>query len=314
MSHNRKILPFALSISAWCAYISITAVAADPYQKDQIPEKAYRQMLRARDERLRNDTDESVRKLERIVKDYPNYFLAHYNLGLSYQALNKLDDAMRELVEASKLNESLALHEPTIDNALGSLYLTMGRYPEALAELKSAASPANVRKLDPDSKRKIFNNVGLAYSHLSESCEADIFYELGRRAAQTATEAGESKNLTGTWIVQQWQPLNGKQFLDFDFPSSTGALRIGDRNPEGTYDGDFTICIHVRNVGTRVVRERMTVKGDGSVVILIGRVFEDAGLKWADDQISATESGYTLLGSGLDTRGTRTTLRFEKIL
>ena len=56
-----------------------------------------RRIAAARDYRLSNNLAAAVSELTQILRDHPDNFLAHYQLGLSYEAIGDIDRAVRHL-------------------------------------------------------------------------------------------------------------------------------------------------------------------------------------------------------------------------
>jgi Flp pilus assembly protein TadD len=117
---------------------SQSPLAADPYQPKDIPEPQYTAVLEARSARLAGNPGVAVQQLERVVSERPNYFLARYNLGLSYDAMGRAGDAVAQLSQAKQLDEQYHLGDVTIYNALGTVYIGANRFDDALRELQTA--------------------------------------------------------------------------------------------------------------------------------------------------------------------------------
>jgi Tfp pilus assembly protein PilF len=280
-------------------YCSFAGAATDPYQPKDISETTYAQVVKAREARIGGNPGIAVTQLEAIVKTNPNYFLAHYNLGLAYNDLKRVDDAILELQQAKQLNEKLGLGEPTVDNSLGSLYLSTRRYQDALVELQLASSPRNAQKLDPKARQVVFNNLGLAFSGLKRTCEAAVAYDLATNASTSpsATATATASELTGSWIVEEWIQHNTAPTLNADTNKVSGSLIIGRPQSDASYRGSLSLCVKERErIASYSVHESMTIQNSGGTIRMDGRVAAGA-LVWDNDQINVTRSGDSITGT-----------------
>lgn len=107
--------------------------------------------------------EQAIRCFERVLKLQPNNIKAKDNLGLSYEGLGKIDEAIaayREALEwqqADKSGESFA--GPNLD--LGSLLLDQNKAQEALPYLVRAAQIA-------PRESRVHEKLGKAYSELND--------------------------------------------------------------------------------------------------------------------------------------------------
>jgi protein O-GlcNAc transferase len=81
-----------------------------------------------------NEVDEAIQVLKSGLKNNPQSFQLHYNLGLALKLKDDNAGAIPELETAAKLNP--AAHEPHY--TLGILYMQDGRYEQAASELSLA--------------------------------------------------------------------------------------------------------------------------------------------------------------------------------
>jgi tetratricopeptide (TPR) repeat protein len=86
--------------------------------------------------------ESAVAGYKKIIEKNKDDDVAHFYLGLSYNKLNKDEDAARELREAVRLKPDNAEYQ----TELGSIYIKLAKYPEAVAALKKALEldPSNV--------------------------------------------------------------------------------------------------------------------------------------------------------------------------
>ena len=84
--------------------------AADPdivdvsQMKEALPKKAVQDYEKALEEKKKGQTDKAAKLLEEAVQLAPNFYHAHNNLGLLYQAAKRYRDAEREYQRARDLN------------------------------------------------------------------------------------------------------------------------------------------------------------------------------------------------------------------
>jgi tetratricopeptide (TPR) repeat protein len=179
-----------LTLLALCVFLVTSARPADIYQSE-IPASIAGKTKSAQELRLQNKLADAQAALEPITKQYPDYFLARYNLGLTYSAQRDNAAAIEELKRAQQINIDRQLGEPTIYNALGWAYLQNGNYDQALSEFKLAQQPDVFTKLNAESQNKVLNNTGLAWAHLGHPDTATQFF--GKAAAiQPADHANGS--------------------------------------------------------------------------------------------------------------------------
>ncbi len=91
------------------------------------------------------------------VKNYPDVFTAHNNLGLAYSHQERIDEAIEEYKEALRVRPgSIESH-----NNLGLAYKSKGRIKDSIAEF------AKVLKLDPNYP-EAYNNLGLIFGTIGQ--------------------------------------------------------------------------------------------------------------------------------------------------
>jgi tetratricopeptide (TPR) repeat protein len=188
---------YQLMISSLVAALtySLAIHAADRYQLD-MPADVVSKTSQARQLRLENHFAESEDLLEPIVRRYPNYFLAHYDLGLAYEEQKKESAAIEELERAKQLNIELMLREPTIYNSLGWAYLQDKQYTKALAEFELARSPEVFALLDSESQQKVLNNEGLTQAYLGQpSKAADLFMSASKVVSQNTSDKSRDQGV-----------------------------------------------------------------------------------------------------------------------
>ncbi|HLA12904.1 MAG TPA: protein kinase [Pyrinomonadaceae bacterium] len=111
------------------------------------------------------DIDKAIEVLKSWAKTYPNDFVPHNNLALNYNFLGQLDDALREAIEAARL-------DPRNTTARGNLveaFFKAGRHAEAEQALRE------LQQLSPDADVAHFYAFNLA---LAKNDQAAIEREL----------------------------------------------------------------------------------------------------------------------------------------
>lgn len=110
-----------------------------------ISEKYYNYVL--------GDADKAMEVLQTWTRLYPNDFIPHNNLALRYQQFGRYEDALKEVLEAVRLNPS---NTAARDNLIGT-FMALNRFDEASAALEE------LRALYPDGPAVHFNGYTLAF-------------------------------------------------------------------------------------------------------------------------------------------------------
>jgi hypothetical protein len=282
-------------------------LAADPYQAADIPATTASQVTHAAQAMLAGDLSGAADELERVVKSYPEYFLAHYHLGVVYEKMDRLGESAQELQRAKELNDRLHLGEASVNASLGWVRFRTHDYSSARAEtMKSVLSP-NFFRLDTLTRRQVFNNLGTIYTSLRRPCQAQLYNEIGSRELQVPPNGGSS-GLLGGWIVVSWaQPAD----IGLRIQSETkleGVLRIESGSANTLSEGTLTLCLGPH--GTDRVVEELHISQVGSHLDMTGTVIEGAN-RWSNDRIRAGFDGVRIRGT-VDHAGD--TMVFLKVL
>ncbi|HJV38635.1 MAG TPA: tetratricopeptide repeat protein [Geothrix sp.] len=136
------------------------ALAQDKYQPDIKPADVQR-MVQARELLRRGDAKGAAEALRQLTAAVPDYFLAHYNLGLALSNLGDNKGSLAALQKALALKEAKTLNEWSIYNSTGWAYMILGDDRRAEALLKVAEAHAD--KLPQGSQAKLWNNLGYLY-------------------------------------------------------------------------------------------------------------------------------------------------------
>jgi tetratricopeptide (TPR) repeat protein len=120
-------------------------------------------------ELYRSDQDsEAVIAFQEALKLDPDLPEAHFRLGLSYEALNKREDAESEYKKAVEGYKKYLDENPTDFEAfynLGQTYAGLGQYSDAIREYRQATK---LKSDDPD----IYYDLGTALTKLAQYDEA----------------------------------------------------------------------------------------------------------------------------------------------
>lgn len=106
----------------------------------------------------------SIADLQKAVAIYPNYAMAHNDLGKLFQRVQQYDSAEAHLKRSIALNPK----DPVNKTDLGGLYFTQGNY-------RLAAYYCNQAALIEPENTEILNNLGLCYLMLHQYDSAMIF-------------------------------------------------------------------------------------------------------------------------------------------
>ncbi len=126
------------------------------------PKKAVSLFNRAVDRRRKKDEVKAARLLEQSLEIAPDFYAAHNELGLSYKALGRYEDAEREFMRAHTLNGNSA--DPLVN--LTSLYIDTDRPDQAVTTGEEAVK-ANGRSAFA------FFNLGIALYRISNLDKAE---------------------------------------------------------------------------------------------------------------------------------------------
>lgn len=149
----------------------------------------------------------AVANLQKARQLDPNFMKAYDNLGLCYEALGKLDDAIHTYQEAIRLNREKRLHSPWPSMNLGALLVKLGKLEEAETSLRESL------KEDPQFPKAHFQ-LGLllekqkkkteAVLELEKAAELDpLFPEPHYALGRIYRRLGEEKNAEKAWAAFQ---------------------------------------------------------------------------------------------------------------
>lgn len=108
---------------------------------------------------------DAINEFEKAVKNFPNYYLAHHNLGVAYYEDGQNSMAITQYIEALRLNPRY----PYTHNNLGLAYTRSKRPYKAIEHYKRAID------IDP-TYHKAYNNLGVALSRVNKIDEANAMF------------------------------------------------------------------------------------------------------------------------------------------
>lgn len=147
----------AAIVLAGCA----TAAAGEDRYQPEIKAAEVQRMTRARDLLRQGKSKEAAEAFQQLTAQVPDYFLAHYNLGIALSNLGDAKGSLAALKRALAIREAKGLNEWSIYNSTGWAYMILGDARRAEELLKVAESHAN--QLPQVSQAKLWNNLGYLY-------------------------------------------------------------------------------------------------------------------------------------------------------
>ena len=100
----------------------------------KVNRKAGRAYLKASAAAAKGDRAKAIRHLRKAVREQPEFFEAHYNLGVHYQALEQWENATRAYLRAIELRSDSA--RPNFN--LGVIYHNQGKLEQAIRRYRQA--------------------------------------------------------------------------------------------------------------------------------------------------------------------------------
>ena len=100
----------------------------------RVSRKAGRAYLKASAAAAKGDRAKAIRHLRKAVQEQPEFFEAHYNLGVHYQALEQWEKATRAYLRAIELHSNSA--RPNFN--LGVIYHNQGKLDQAIERYRQA--------------------------------------------------------------------------------------------------------------------------------------------------------------------------------
>jgi tetratricopeptide (TPR) repeat protein len=141
----------------------------------QVPANEVQQLLKARMLRKLKQPKEAIPVLQALVARQPDYFNAQYELGLAISdTIDDIRKAIPELEKAAALKRRLPeIKDSHVFNSLGWAYMYTGQTSRAEAAFKEAES--QLAQLEPDVRRRLYNNLGVLYLNTGRRVEANKY-------------------------------------------------------------------------------------------------------------------------------------------
>src|SRR5262249_41557364 len=114
--------------------------------------------------------DAAIKELQETLELFPDFWVAHINLGKVYERTGKYDEALKEFAKARSLS---TISEPL--PLTGHTYATSGNRREALSALAALKEQASQRYVPP-------YNIALIYAGLDDKSQALDWLEKGLAA------------------------------------------------------------------------------------------------------------------------------------
>ncbi|MEX3008542.1 tetratricopeptide repeat protein [Hoeflea sp. TYP-13] len=135
----RHLTPIALAV----AVLSFSQAAAQDKFGQTVPAALEKKVLEARQMRLPYrkevyDPKESARMLEEVIAVKPDYYRAHFNLGLTYHELDDYEKSTESFDRAIKIQKEQGIDDATLFNTAGWVSLKNGDFRRAELLLKRA--------------------------------------------------------------------------------------------------------------------------------------------------------------------------------
>ena len=129
---------------------------------------------RGKDARLDGDYHSAVKFLAPVVKAEPDNYTAEFNLGLAYVGLGKTADGVDTLKKAKQLAIEQKISDKQVFNSYGWALLVDGDFRKADSAFVDAES--QWAQLDPQTKKKLLNNHGLALMYMGKYSDAEVYF------------------------------------------------------------------------------------------------------------------------------------------
>ena len=116
------------------AYGSLPSDRKAEEKSKKVNRKAGRAYLKASAAAAKGDRAKAIRLLRKAVREQPDFFEAHYNLGVHHQALEQWENAIRAYLRAIELRSDSA--RPNFN--LGVIYHNQGKLEQAIRRYRQA--------------------------------------------------------------------------------------------------------------------------------------------------------------------------------
>ena len=172
------------------AYGSLPSDRKAEEQSKRVNRKAGQAYLKASAAAAKGDRAKAIRHLQKAVRAQPEFFEAHYNLGVHYQALEQWENATRAYLRAIELRRNTA--RPNFN--LGVIFHNQGKLDQAIQRYKQA--------LDYDS------SFAEAHQALGEAHFQQGRYYAAEQHLETATRLAPARAAPSFGLLVKIQLLN----------------------------------------------------------------------------------------------------------
>jgi tetratricopeptide (TPR) repeat protein len=155
-------------------------------------------MEQARELRRAGKLDEAISKLNDVVRENPDDYLATYNLALAYGDKHEYNESLAAFKAATTIQKKYDIKDSTLYNSMGWAQLLATDYLGAEESFKTAER--GFGNLSPDSKRRLLNNIGLLYMYKKDYNKAENYF---RRSADQYGSSLARDNLVTLAIVRK---------------------------------------------------------------------------------------------------------------
>lgn len=166
-------LPFA-------ALLLFAALVTCAYSKDIFQDLISSELVNKVDQakllRENKQPEKSIEILKGVVHQSPEYYRAHFNLGLAYADTRDPNNAIVSYKRALEIKQKYGLTEGSIYNCIGIAYLEIGDYVSSESWLKKGLE--NLQHLTYPSKQKLYNTIGVLYIYMKRYDEAKKYLKI----------------------------------------------------------------------------------------------------------------------------------------
>jgi Tfp pilus assembly protein PilF len=135
----------------------------------------------------RQDPAKAIEIMKDLLKIEPEYYRAHYNLGLAYSELPDYENSKKSFDKALEIREKYKIPDVTIFNSAGWVSMKNGDYGRAEELFKQGVKLKDLNK--PSSNAALFNNIGFLYFTTQRFEEAKKYLAIAQNDYHSATAA-----------------------------------------------------------------------------------------------------------------------------
>lgn len=210
---NKSLAFLFILTMAQLSVCDVVLSQEDRFQKEITPENVQR--LEAGRKLRRSDKfDKAIEKLQSLTQDQPDYYLAHYNLALTYVHKKDFDEAIKSFTKALEIKQKAEIPEATIYNSIGWAYFLNGDYAKAEKYFLIGIEKENQDILTRKSKQKLFNNIGLLYMYKGD---LELSEKYLKQAAEVFGSSLARRNLDRLYELKVSQKKKAESNRDYYF-------------------------------------------------------------------------------------------------